>query len=197
MYTIKSFIFTIYVSGAKICSKSFWRCWAEGRTWGKNIEKLGFIFMYVGQNVSMQADIPGKKTEFAYPGTVFWKHFCRGLYTLVNNINSGLMKQIFQLEETRKLVWKQYKPHLSVSKFNQISCGEESQSYYVPKILISLLFHDKTRESLKTFRDIIKNWNGSTCNCRVCQSWAELILSLNFFLLVQHLWILYTSHIKF
>ena len=138
-----------------------------------------------------------KKTEFAYPETVFWKHFCRGLYTLVNNINPGLMKQIFQLEETRKLVWKQYKPHLSVSKFNQISCGEESQSYYVPKILISLLFHGKTRESLKTFRDIIKNWNGSTCNCRVCQSWAELILSLNFFLLVQHLWILYTSHIKF
>ena len=103
----------------------------------------------------MQADIPGKKTEFAYPGTVFWKKFCRGLYTLVNNINPGLIKQIFQLEETRKLVWKQYKPHVSVSKFNHISCGEESQSYYVPKILISLLFHDKTRESIKTFRDII------------------------------------------
>ena len=25
-------------------------------------------------------------------------------------------------------------------------------------------------ENLKTFKDIIKNWNGSAWNCRVCQS---------------------------
>ena len=31
-------------------------------------------------------------------------------------------------------------------------------------------------EDLKTFKDIIKNWNGSTCDCRVCQSLPELIL---------------------
>ena len=28
----------------------------------------------------------------------------------------------------------------------------------------------KSSENLKTFKDIIKNWNGSTCNCRMCQS---------------------------
>ena len=28
---------------------------------------------------------------------------------------------------------------------------------------------EKYCENLKTFKDI-KNWNGSTCNCRVCQS---------------------------
>ena len=38
----------------------------------------------------------------------------------------------------------------------------------------------------------VKNWNGSTCNCRVRQSWPELILSSKFFLPVQHLLILYT-----
>ena len=92
------------------------------------------------------------------------------IYTLVNNINRSLMKQILQLGETNRLVWKQYKLHRSVSKVNQISCEEESQSYYVPKIWNSFLFHYKTSENLKTFKDIIKNWNGSTCNCRLCQS---------------------------
>ena len=29
----------------------------------------GFIFMYPWLNVSMKADIPGEKTDFAYPGT--------------------------------------------------------------------------------------------------------------------------------
>ena len=31
-------------------------------------------------------------------------------------------------------------------------------------------FRFKTSENLNTFNDIIKNWNGSTCNYRVCQS---------------------------
>ena len=33
----------------------------------------------------------------------------------------------------------------------------------------------KSSENLKTFKDIINNWNSSTCNCRVCQSWPESI----------------------
>ena len=67
---------------------------------------------------------------------------------------------------------------------------------YGPKIWNFLPFHVKTSENLKTFKNIIKNWNSSTCNCKVCQSGAELILSLKFFLPVQHLLILCTSHIK-
>ena len=29
---------------------------------------------------------------------------------------------------------------------------------------------EKYSENLKTFKDIIKNWNGSTCNCMVRQN---------------------------
>ena len=28
----------------------------------------------------------------------------------------------------------------------------------------------RSSENLKTFKGIIKNWDGSACNCRVCQS---------------------------
>ena len=80
------------------------------------------------------------------------------------------MKQIFQLRETNRTVRNQYKLNLSVPKFNQVSYGEKCLGYYGPKIWNSLPFHVKASENLKTFKDIIKNWDGSTCNCRVCQS---------------------------
>ena len=41
-----------------------------GKNLGKKIEKPAFVFMYVGQNVSMKSDIAGEKAEFAYPGTI-------------------------------------------------------------------------------------------------------------------------------
>ena len=80
------------------------------------------------------------------------------------------MKQIFQLRETNRTVRNQYKLNLSVLKANQVSYGEKSMRFYGPKIWNSLPFHVKTSGNLKTFKDIIKNLNGSTCNCRVCQS---------------------------
>ena len=80
------------------------------------------------------------------------------------------MKQIFQLRETNRTFRNQYKLNLNVPKVNQVSYGEKSLRNYGPKIWNSLPFHVKTSKNLKTFKDIINNWNGSTCNCRVCHS---------------------------
>ena len=63
-----------------------------------------------------------------------------------------------------------YKLNLSVPKTNQVCYGEKGWD-------IMGLKSEKYIADLKTFKDIIKNWNGSTCNCEVCQSWPELILS--------------------
>ena len=80
------------------------------------------------------------------------------------------MKQIFQLRETNKTVRNQCKLNLSVPKVNQVSYGEKSLRYHGSTIWNSLPFHVKTSENLKTFKDIVKNWNFSTCNCGLCQS---------------------------
>ena len=80
------------------------------------------------------------------------------------------MKKIFQLRETNRTVLNQYKLNLNVPKVNQVSYGEKRLRYHESKIWNSLPLHVKTSENLKTFKDIIKNWNASTCNCRVCQS---------------------------
>ena len=58
----------------------------------------------------------------------------------------------------------------TIIRTGMVRKAEKSLRYYGPKIWNSLPFHVKTSENLKTFKDIIKNWNGSTCNCRVCQS---------------------------
>ena len=87
-----------------------------------------------------------------------------------DNIDPSFMKQIFQLRKTNRIVRNQDKLNLSVSKVNQGSYGEKSLIYYGSKIWNSLPFHVKTSKNLKTFKDIIKNWKGITCNCRVCQS---------------------------
>ena len=34
----------------------------------------------------------------------------------------------------------------------------------------------QSRENLQIFKDIIEKWNGSTCNCRVRQSWPGFII---------------------
>ena len=94
-------------------------------------------------------------------------YLCIEIYKTINNINPSFMKQIFQLRETNRSVRNQYKLNFTVPKVNQVSYGEKSLRYYGPKVWNSLPFHVKTSENLKTFKDIVKNWNGSTCNYSV------------------------------
>ena len=42
--------------------------------------------------------------------------------------------------------------------------------YYEPKIWSFLPSNGETSENLKIFTEIIKNWNGFTGDCSVCQS---------------------------
>ena len=91
-------------------------------------------------------------------------YVCIEIYRSINNTNPSFMKQIFQLRETNRTVRNRYKLNLSVPKVNQVSYGEKSLRFYGPKICNSLPLYVKTSENLKTFKNIIKNWNGRTCN---------------------------------
>ena len=65
---IKS-IFTIWVSGTTICSKSFWWYRTEEKL-GKK-EKSGFIMCICWAKCLYEAEIGGEKAEFPFPRT-FW-----------------------------------------------------------------------------------------------------------------------------
>ena len=79
------------------------------------------------------------------------------------------VNQIFQLRETSRAVRGNYKLNLDVPAINQVSFGDKSLRYYGPKIWSSLPFHIKSSENLEAFKNIIKNWNGISCKCKVCQ----------------------------
>ena len=132
------------------------------------LQKRALRFLYDDYN-SPSEEILKKSGKFCMELNKL-RFLCIEIYKTINNINPSFMKQIFQLRETNRTFRNQYKLNLNVPKVNQVSYGEKSLRYYGPKVWNSLPFHVKTSKNLKTFKDIIKNWNGSTCNCRVCDS---------------------------
>ena len=138
------------------------------------LQKGALRFLYNDYNSTLEEIL--KKSGKVCMEVNRLRYLCIEIYKSINNINPSFMKQIFQLRETNRTVRNQYKLNLSVPKVNQVSHGEKSRRFYEPKIWNSLLLHVKTSENLKTFKDIIKNWNGSTCNCRVCQSFVLKVL---------------------
>ena len=69
------------------------------------------------------------------------------------------MNEIFKLRETSRAVRSNNKLNLDVPAINQVSFGDKSLRYYGSKIWNSLPFQIKSSE----------NWNGISCECKVCQ----------------------------
>ena len=81
------------------------------------------------------------------------KYFCIEIQKSINNANPSLMKQLFQLGETNKLVQTQ---DIHVPKVNQVSYGEKSLRYYGPKIWNSLPVLLRTSKNLKVLEILSK-----------------------------------------
>ena len=79
------------------------------------------------------------------------------------------MNGIFKLRKTSRAVRSIYKLNLDVPTINHVSFGDKSLGYYGPEIWNSLPFHIKSFENLEVFKNTIKNWNGVSCKCKVCQ----------------------------
>ena len=94
---------------------------------------------------------------------------CIEIYKTLNDLNPSFMKNIFKERETNRLVREKYKLNLTVPKSNQFTFGTMSLKSYGPKIWNSLPYHIKSSESLTSFKNIIKKWNGINCECQVCK----------------------------
>ena len=98
------------------------------------------------------------------------RSLCVEIYKSINSINPSFMNEIFRLRVTSRMVRSQYKFNLDIPKFNRVSFGNKSIRSFGPKIWNSLPPHIKSCENLETFTGVIKNWDGVTCNCRVCKN---------------------------
>ena len=70
------------------------------------------------------------------------------------------MNEIFRLRVTNRMVRSQYRLNLDIPKVNQVSFGNKSIRSFGPKIQNFLPSHTKSCENLKTFKRVIKNWDG-------------------------------------
>ena len=76
--------------------------------------------------------------------------------------------KLFKLRETNRNVRNKYKLNLNIPVVNRVNYGTKSLRSFGPKIWNSLPHHVKSAENLETFKKIINNWNGVSCNCVVC-----------------------------
>ena len=78
------------------------------------------------------------------------------------------MKEIFEKRDENRVTRDRYKLNLNISRRNQVTFVTKSLKLYGPKIWSALPVNIKTAKNLNAFKDLIKKWNGVSCNCIVC-----------------------------
>ena len=47
--------------------------------------------------------------------------------------------------------------------------GYKNLPSFGPKIWNKLCYHIKSCENYRFFKELIKNWDGARCNCKICE----------------------------
>ena len=93
---------------------------------------------------------------------------CIEVCKTLNSLNTCFMQELFELRETNRNVRNKYKLNVNIPVVNQVNYGTKSLRSFGSKIWNSLPHHIKSAENLETFKKIINNWNGVSCNCVFC-----------------------------
>ena len=96
------------------------------------------------------------------------RFLCIEIYKTLNDLNPSFMKEIFEKRNENRVTRNQYKLNLNIPRGNQVTFGTKSLKFYGPKIWNTVPVNIETAENLNAFKDLIKKWNGGSCNCIVC-----------------------------
>ena len=77
------------------------------------------------------------------------------------------MKEMFEKWDKNRVTCDICKLNLSISRRNQVAFVPKSLKFFRPKIWNTLPVNIKTTENLNAFKNLIKRWNGVSCNCIV------------------------------
>ena len=84
---------------------------------------------------------------------------CIEIYKTINNLS---------LRETSRLIQKKYMLNLNMPVRNHITFRSKSLRVFGPKAWNYLPYHIKSSKNLESFKMIIKHWNVTRWNCKVC-----------------------------
>ena len=133
----------------------------------ENLQIRALRFLYNGYTSSY--DLRMRKTKISTMEVNRMRYLAIEIYKTINNLNPSFMKHIFKIREINRPIRNQYKLNLLIQNHNQVSFGEKSLRILGPRIWNSLPFHIKSAENLNQFKKLIKNWNGISCICSLCQ----------------------------
>ena len=128
------------------------------RTTAYGLENVSFL----GQNLCR--DLPLHIKE-----SLTVKHFlCIEIFKTVKQLNPPFMQNIFRLWSSH---YSLRNPNsLAHVRPNQTTFGSNSLSCIGPQIWNGLPNEIKSVENLKSFKTLIKQWNGPICKCSACKS---------------------------
>ena len=90
------------------------------------------------------------------------------VFKTIYELNPSFMNDLFQLRESNRPVREKYRLNLNVPKTNQVRFGTKSLRNLTSKIWNSLPPNIKSVDNLNSFKALIKNWDGTSCNCTIC-----------------------------
>ena len=134
----------------------------------ENLQMRALRFFYNDYEISYEELLPKSDRETMNVNRL--RLLCIEIYKTINNLNPEFMRDLFSLRETSRLIRGKYMLNLNMPVHNQITLGSISLRVFGPKVWNSLPYHIKSSENLESFKMIIKHWNGTRCNCKVCNT---------------------------
>ena len=134
----------------------------------ENLQKRALRFLYNDYEISCEKLL--LKSDRATMNVNRLRILCTEIYKTINNLNPEFMRDLFSLRETSRLVREKYMLNLNIAVHKQVTFGSKSLRVFGLKVWNSLSYHIKSSENLKSLKLIIKHWNGTRCNCKVCNT---------------------------
>ena len=125
-------------------------------------------FFYNDYEISYEELLPKSDRETMNVNRL--RLLCIEIYKTINNLNPEFMRDLFSLRETSRLIRKKYMLNLNLPVHNLVTFRSKSFRVFGPKIWNSCRTIQKSSENLESFKMIIKHWNGTRCNCKVCNT---------------------------
>ena len=94
---------------------------------------------------------------------------CTEIFKTVNNVGPVFMKNIFQINDTKRIRRRNYENNLIVFSKHTTSFGTNSISSLGPSVWNTLPSHLKSCSKLIEFKKNIKCWDGIKCHCKICE----------------------------
>ena len=101
---------------------------------------------------------------------------CVEIYKTLNDLNQIFMNNVLWWKINGREAPDKYKLNLDIPKWNQKTFDSKILKVLCAKIWNNLPYHVKSSANRDIFKNLLRNWDGSSCKCNLCKKWYLLKL---------------------